>query len=206
LRVEVETQGDRRFAADPAREKVGTAANLITVVRTVAAAPLALLAAQHGSLMMLLVALATYWIGDILDGTVARLTGRETRFGAVLDILCDRFCAATFYVGLAWLEPDLWLPIAVYLAEFLVVDAFLSLAFLAWPIVSPNYFYVVDRRLWQWNWSKPGKVINSAAFAVLLVGTGNVALGTAVAAVLLAIKLGSLVRLMRIGLPLPSLP
>jgi CDP-diacylglycerol--glycerol-3-phosphate 3-phosphatidyltransferase len=206
MSVEVEIRGDQRFIADPARERLGTAANLITVVRTLAAVPLALLAAQRGSLMLLLAALATYWIGDIVDGTVARMTGRETRFGAVLDILCDRLCAATFYVGLTWFDPDLWLPVAVYLAEFLVVDAFLSMAFLAWPIVSPNYFYVVDRRLWQWNWSKPGKAINSAAFALLLVGTGSVALGTAVAAALLAIKIASLVRLMRIGLPVPSVP
>ena len=40
---------------------------------------------------------------------------------------------------------------------------FLSLAFMAWPIRSPNYFYVVDRRIWLWNWSRPGKAANSGA-------------------------------------------
>ena len=47
----------------------------------------------------------------------------------------------------------------------MVIDGFLSLAFLAWPITSPNYFYVVDRRLWLLNWSHPGKAVNSGLFA-----------------------------------------
>ena len=65
----------------------------------------------------------------------------------------------------------------IYLAEFMVVDCFLSLAFLAWPMRSPNYFYVVDRTLWLWNWSKPGKAVNSSLFAVLLLVTGWVWVG-----------------------------
>lgn len=196
---------DPRFGhARTERETLSTAANVITGVRTVAAVAVAMLAAQRGSLTLLLVSLAIYWVGDMADGAVARLTQHETRIGAVLDILSDRFCAAAFYVGLAWLEPDLWLPVAIYLAEFMVVDAFISLAFLAWPLVSPNYFFVVDRTLWLWNWSKPGKAVNSAAFAVLLVATGSVWLGVVIASALLVLKAASLVRLARIGLPIPA--
>ena len=109
------------------------------------------------SLTLLVVALVVYWVGDSLDGFVARIRGCETRIGAVLDILCDRFCAASFYLGLVWLQPELALPVFIYLAEFMVVDCFLSLAFLAWPVRSPNYFYVIDRPIWLWNWSKPGQ-------------------------------------------------
>ncbi len=76
----------------------------------------------------------------------------------------------------------------IYLAEFMVVDCFLSLAFLAWPVRSPNYFYVVDRPLWLWNWSKPGKAVNSSLFAVLLLVTGWVWLGAAIATALLVMK------------------
>ncbi|HET7329015.1 MAG TPA: CDP-alcohol phosphatidyltransferase family protein [Nocardioidaceae bacterium] len=186
------------------RETLSTAANLITGVRTVAAVVLAMVAAQHGSLTLLLASLATYWVGDMADGAVARLADHETRIGAVLDILSDRLCAAAFYVGLAWLEPELWPAVAIYLVEFMVVDAFVSLGFLAWPLVSPNYFFVVDRRLWLWNWSKPGKAVNSAAFALLLVVTGNVWIGAAVAVALLVVKTASLLRLARIGLPIPA--
>ena len=73
-----------------------------------------------------------------------------------------------------------------------------------WPISSPNYFYVVDRPLWLWNWSKPGKAVNSSLFAVLLLVTGWVWLGAAVATGLLVLKCVSLVRLGRIGLPVPA--
>jgi CDP-diacylglycerol--glycerol-3-phosphate 3-phosphatidyltransferase len=190
--------------ADPAKEKLGTSANVVTLIRTVASVVLAGLAIDRSSLTLLVVALAVYWAGDSLDGIVARIRGCETRMGAVLDILSDRFCAAAFYFGLAWLQPEHVLPVLVYLAEFMVVDCFLSLAFLAWPVRSPNYFYVVDRTIWLWNWSKPAKAANSAIFAVILLVTGMPLLGLAIATALLVLKCVSLVRLARIGLPLPA--
>jgi CDP-diacylglycerol--glycerol-3-phosphate 3-phosphatidyltransferase len=188
---------------DPAQERVGTSATVITFVRTAISVVLSGLAAQHGSLTLLVVALVVYWAGDSLDGFVARIRGCETRIGAVLDILSDRFCAAAFYIGLVWLQPEFAVPVFIYLAEFMVVDCFLSLAFLAWPVRSPNYFYVVDRPLWLWNWSKPGKAVNSSLFAVLLLVTGWVWLGAVFASAMLAMKSVSLVRLGRIGLPVP---
>ncbi len=190
--------------ADPAKERLSTSANVVTLVRTVASVVLAGLAIDRSSLTLLVVALAVYWAGDSLDGIVARIRGCETRMGAVLDILSDRFCAAAFYFGLAWLQPEHVLPVLVYLAEFMVVDCFLSLAFLAWPVRSPNYFYVVDRTIWLWNWSKPAKAANSAIFAVILLVTGMPMVGLAIALALLVLKCVSLVRLARIGLPVPA--
>jgi CDP-diacylglycerol--glycerol-3-phosphate 3-phosphatidyltransferase len=189
---------------DPAQERLGTSATVITAVRTVAAVVLAALAAQHESQTLLVVALVVYWAGDSLDGFVARVRGCETRIGATLDILSDRFCAAAFYIGLVWLHHDYAVPVFIYLAEFMVVDCFLSLAFLAWPVRSPNYFYVIDRPLWLWNWSKPGKAVNSSLFAVLLLVTGWVPLAAVIATGLLVMKTASLVRLGRIGLPVPT--
>jgi len=190
--------------ADPAKERLGTAANLITLVRTIAAVVLAGVAVREDSLTLLVVSLVVYWVGDMLDGFVARILGCETRIGAVMDIFSDRFCAASFYIGLAWLNPDFVLPIFIYLAEFMVIDCFLSIAFLAWPIRSPNYFYVVDRTLWLWNWSKPGKAVNSSMFAVILLVTEMAWLGVVIATALLVLKAVSLVRLARLGLPIPS--
>ena len=188
----------------PEQERVGTSATVITAVRTVVSVVLAGLAAQQSSLTLLVVALVVYWAGDSLDGFVARIRGCETRIGAVLDILSDRFCAASFYLGLVWLHHEYAVPVFIYLAEFMVIDCFLSLAFLAWPVRSPNYFYVVDRPLWLWNWSKPGKAVNSSLFAVLLLVTGWVWVGAAIATALLVLKTVSLVRLGRIGLPIPA--
>ena len=185
-------------------EHLWTGATVITAVRTVASSAVAAWAAVEGSLTLLVVALGIYWVGDILDGTWARLRRCETRIGAVLDIFSDRFNAGAFYVGLAWLEPGLAPAVFTYLAEFMVVDTFLSLAFLAWPIRSPNYFYVVDRTIWLWNWSKPAKAVNSALFAVLLLVTGWMWVGLVIALALLALKCWSVARLLRIGLPVPT--
>lgn len=189
--------------ADPTAERLWTSATVITFVRTIIAVVLAAYAAHDTSKTLLVVALVVYWGGDMLDGFVARVRGCETRIGAVLDIFSDRLCAASFYVGLAWLEPSLSPAIFVYLAEFMVIDNFLSIAFLAWPIRSPNYFYEVDRRIWLWNWSKPGKATNSALFAVLLLVTGWMWLGLAIATCLLVLKCVSLKWLMDLGIPLP---
>ena len=185
-------------------ERLGTSATLVTAVRTVVAVVLAGLAAHEHSLRLLVACLVVYWLGDMLDGFVARVRGCETRIGAALDILSDRFCAASFYVGLMWLRPEFAPAVLLYLAEFMVVDCYLSLAFLAWPIRSPNYFFVVDRPLWLWNWSKPGKAVNSSLFAVLLLVTGWVWVGVAVAGALLVLKCVSLGRLASLGLPVPG--
>jgi CDP-diacylglycerol--glycerol-3-phosphate 3-phosphatidyltransferase len=184
-------------------ERLLTGATVITAVRTVASVVLAALAAHEQSLPLLVAALAVYWVGDMLDGFYARVRDCETRIGAVLDIMCDRLNAAAFYIGLAWLQPDLSPAIFVYLAEFMVVDCFLSIAFLAWPVRSPNYFFVVDRPIWLWNWSKPAKAVNSALFAVLLLATGWMWVGLVIASALLVLKCVSLVRLVRIGIPVP---
>ena len=185
-------------------ERLLTGATVITGVRTIASVVLAAMAAHQQSLTLLVVALGVYWVGDMLDGFYARVRDCETRIGAVLDIMCDRFNAAAFYIGLAWLQPDLSPAIFVYLAEFMVIDCFLSIAFLAWPIRSPNYFFVVDRTIWLWNWSKPAKAVNSALFAVLLLVTGWMWVGLVIATALLVLKCVSLRRLAQIGLPVPG--
>jgi CDP-diacylglycerol--glycerol-3-phosphate 3-phosphatidyltransferase len=190
--------------ADASTERLGTPATVVTAARVVLTLMLGGLAIREESLPLLVASLAVYWVGDIVDGTIARVMRCETRIGAVLDILCDRISAAVFYLGLAWLEPELTLPVLVYLTEFLVVDGFLSLAFLAWPIRSPNYFHVVDHTIWLWNWSTPAKAANSAIFAVLLLATGEPLIGLAVATALLAVKCASLARLAHLGLPVPA--
>ncbi|MBO9523335.1 MAG: CDP-alcohol phosphatidyltransferase family protein [Nocardioidaceae bacterium] len=200
--------------ADPAKERFLTPATIITFVRTIAAIVLVALAIHEGppangefwspALKLLVAALAVYWIGDSLDGQVARRMHHETRIGAVLDIFSDRFCAAAFYLGLAWLHPEFIAPVLIYLAEFMVIDCFLSIAFLHWKIRSPNYFYAVDRTIYRFNWTHPAKATNSGLFAVLLLVTHWWWLGAIIATGLLVFKVASLVRLARIGLPIPE--
>ncbi|GEP37854.1 hypothetical protein NPS01_15170 [Nocardioides psychrotolerans] len=195
---------DASVYADPAAERLFTGATVITFVRTVVSLALCLYAAVDESLTLLVIGLVVYWVGDMADGGYARLFDCETRIGGTLDIMCDRINCAGFYIGLAWLQPEMVLPVAVYLFNFMVIDMFLSLAFLAWPIRSPNYFYVVDARLYRWNWSKPAKAVNSALFAVLLLVTGWWQVGLVIALALVVLKCISLRWLFQLGLPVPE--
>jgi len=51
-----------------------------------------------------------------------------------------------------------------------VLDHYLSNQFIRWPILSPNYFYLVDRQTWLWLWSKPAKALNTGLVTLLLIG------------------------------------
>ncbi|WP_340540376.1 CDP-alcohol phosphatidyltransferase family protein [Nocardioides sp. GXZ039] len=195
---------DRSTYADPSAERFWTGATVITLIRTVAALVLCLIGVGREELTWLVVGLGVYWAGDSLDGAWARWFDCETRIGAVVDMLCDRLNCAAFYLGFAALQHEMLLPVSVYLFEFLVIDFFLSLAFLAWPIRSPNYFYEVDRRIYLWNWSKPAKAVNSSLFAVLLLVTGWWWLGLAIAIGLVVFKCISLRWLLQLGLPVPA--
>ncbi|WP_183093944.1 CDP-alcohol phosphatidyltransferase family protein [Nocardioides stalactiti] len=204
-----------RIYADASTERLLTGATVITLVRTVATLVLSMWGAYDESLTLLVAGLVVYWVGDTLDGEYARRFDCETRIGGVVDMVSDRLSCGAFYVGLAWLAPAplffsdepmelIAIPVAVYLFEFMVIDMYLSLAFLAWPIRSPNYFYVVDRRIYLWNWSRLGKAANSGLFAVLLLATGWWWLGLIIALALLALKCLSLRWLLQLGIPVPE--
>ncbi len=139
-----------------------TVPNVVTVARTVAAVLVGGIAVAAGNLTLLAVAYAVFWVGDIADGWSARRLGQETRAGAVLDIVCDRACTGILCVSLVASVPEALPVVVVFVLSFMVLDSMLSLAFLCWPVLSPNYFHVVDRRVWQLNWSPVAKAANTA--------------------------------------------
>lgn len=179
-------------------EPVATWANLVTTVRTIAAVILGIIGLLESSELLLAIAYGVYWVGDSLDGNVARWTGGETRLGAVYDIVSDRACSAILIGGLLVVRPDFAPALAIYFLQFMVVDMLLSLGFLHWPLNSPNYFYRVDRLLWRWNWSIPAKAANTTLLLVLLLTT-PIVVPTVVAVVQLAVKLWSADRLLRLA-------
>ncbi|HYN94422.1 MAG TPA: CDP-alcohol phosphatidyltransferase family protein [Pilimelia sp.] len=168
------------------------APNVVTTVRTVAAVVLAVLAISQRSAWLAVAAYLTYWLGDMLDGAVARALDRETRFGAVFDIACDRLNCALCIVPLLMFRPQMAVPCAVFLVQFMVIDLWLSLAFLRWPLLSPNYFALVHRGVYRWNWSPPAKALNTSALVLLVVFTPSPWPPTALALAVTAIKLVSL--------------
>ncbi|MEV4497004.1 CDP-alcohol phosphatidyltransferase family protein [Micromonospora arborensis] len=176
--------------------------NAITAVRTAVSVGLAVAALTHRSVHLLIAAYLVYWIGDILDGVAARALGQETRTGAVFDIVADRACTSACAAALVVLRPATALPIAVFLVQFMVIDQLLSLMFLRWPLLSPNYFARVDRRIYLWNWSPPAKALNTAA-VVLLAIFAPMAAAVAFALGVAAVKVVSLVCAARLPAGLP---
>jgi phosphatidylglycerophosphate synthase len=182
------------------REDPWTWPNLISLARTVLALAVGAVAATERSLTLLAVAYGVYWVGDVLDGWVARRTGTETRQGAVLDILCDRASCGMLAVTYLNLVPSAAPAITVFLLQFMVVDCMLSLGFLRWPVLSPNYFATVDRTIYLWNWSPAAKATNTAAL-ILVVAAGWYGAALLLALAQLAVKSVSLVALTRLPDP-----
>ena len=176
--------------------------NRITLVRTVIAMAVATVAFRTGDLVWLVFGYFSYWFGDSLDGWVARRRNEESLSGAVFDIVCDRACSFLLAAAFMATYPDTIGPLAIYLAQFGVLDTMLTFSFLLWPwMLSPNYFYKVDRPIYVWNWSKPAKALNTGAVVVSLVVAGYTGaqwLPYAVAIAALAVKVVSSHRLIMI--------
>lgn len=179
----------RRTAGEP----LTTVPNLITLARTFGAVGIGAYAVASHSLVALALAYAVYWIGDMADGWAARRLDQETRVGAVLDIVSDRACTSLLCVGLLDHLPVIWPVAIVFLLSFMVLDTMLSLAFLCWPIASPNYFHLVDRRVWRLNWSPVAKAANTAG-VVVAVALGAYVAAFVVAAAVVVVKVWSAAR------------
>jgi len=94
------------------------------------------------------------------------------------------------------LYPGLFLPVLIYVIDFAFVDFYLSYQFNKYPIISPNYFYKVDRLVYKLNFSNPGKFCNSTVITLLLIFLPQFKLVTAfLAAVLVGVKVFSIHRL-----------
>lgn len=91
--------GARRIV--PALQRARLSPNALTVMGLlICAAAAALVAAGYltaGGVVLLVASLF-----DILDGALARVTGKTYRFGAFLDSTTDRYAEAFTYIALLW--------------------------------------------------------------------------------------------------------
>ncbi len=197
------TNLQERTTTPAAPPRVLQAANTVTAVRTIGAVTLAIAAAATRDPVLAVAAYLVYWVGDMLDGWTARRLNQETRFGAVFDILADRLCCVLCVIPLLQARPEMVVPIAVFLLQFVVVDLALSLSFLRFGLLSPNYFFRVHRGVFRWNWSPAAKAANTSALVlfVLFVPSPWPALTLALAVTL--IKVVSLVVVGRL-IPVPG--
>ena len=96
-------RGARHFAIAPAilLGRLGFSPNGLTIVGSLLAASVGLLAAQ-GWFLAAGLCLWLFSLTDTLDGALARATNRVTEFGAFLDSVCDRYAEAAVFFGLVW--------------------------------------------------------------------------------------------------------
>jgi CDP-diacylglycerol--glycerol-3-phosphate 3-phosphatidyltransferase len=184
-------------------EDVRTLASVVTLARTIGCLVAITLSIGTGRIELLFVGLGVHWVGDVADGLVARRLHQETRAGAVLDIVCDRLCIALYYISYGHLHHEMLVPVALFLFQFMVLDAHLSLSFLGWPLRSLNYFGLIDRVVYVWNWSAPGKALNGGALVILMILTRSPVVCTVLVLAVSLVKVWALVRVHRAGVPAP---
>jgi CDP-diacylglycerol--glycerol-3-phosphate 3-phosphatidyltransferase len=143
--------------------------NILTCLRLALSLVFFTLAAIKASPAHNFIGLAIHWSGDVLDGFYARRLKQETILGAEIDIIADRIETLFFYINFLRFQPALFLPVLVYLIDFAFVDFYLSYQFLKYDIISPNYFYKVDRTVYQLNFSPGGKFCNSTVVTLILI-------------------------------------
>jgi CDP-diacylglycerol--glycerol-3-phosphate 3-phosphatidyltransferase len=82
--------------------RLGVTPNAITVFGTVGVVSGAVVFFSQGWWLTGTLVIWAFVMLDALDGIVARLGGRSSRFGAVLDSSCDRFADAAVFGSLSW--------------------------------------------------------------------------------------------------------
>ncbi|MBV9173230.1 MAG: CDP-alcohol phosphatidyltransferase family protein, partial [Chloroflexi bacterium] len=82
--------------------RMGVTPDLITVVGTVGATASALIFFTRGWWFSGTMLIWGFVMLDVLDGAVARASGRTTKFGAVLDSTGDRIADAAVFGSIAW--------------------------------------------------------------------------------------------------------
>lgn len=85
-----------------ALNKMGVSPNTMTVFGTVAAIAISVTLIPAGHLFAAAVLTGLFAAFDLLDGTMARLRGGGTRFGAVLDASCDRITDGALFGAILW--------------------------------------------------------------------------------------------------------
>lgn len=144
-------------------------ANVLTLLRLALSLVFFILAILKQSFGYNLIGFFVHWIGDFFDGFYARKRNQETILGAEIDIIADRLEVIFFYVILLHFRPNLFLPAALYLIDYAFVDFYLSYQFVKYDIISPNYFYKVDKIIYLLNYSPGGKFSNSSVVTLTLI-------------------------------------
>ncbi len=96
-------RGVMAHAIDPIAKgllKIGLTPDAVTIIGTVGAASGALIFFTRGSFWIGTLVIAAFILSDMLDGAMARLSGRSGKWGAFLDSTLDRVADGAIFVSL----------------------------------------------------------------------------------------------------------
>ncbi|MER0070942.1 phosphatidylinositol phosphate synthase [Corynebacterium sp. KPL2850] len=102
--------------------KLGLTPNLVTVVGTIVTIAISVILIPTGHLFIAAVLSGLFAAFDMLDGTMARLTGKSSAFGATLDASCDRITDGALFCAIAW-----WLVYTADASKWTVVACLITL-------------------------------------------------------------------------------
>ena len=102
--------------------RIGLTPNMVTVIGTVVTMGIAVLLIPAGHVVWAAVASAVFTAFDMVDGTMARLRGGGTKFGATLDATCDRITDGARFAAITW-----WLIFSYQPHPSLIVASFVVL-------------------------------------------------------------------------------
>lgn len=90
--------------------RLGVSPDAVTLVGTLGVCAGALIFFPQGKLLTGVLVITAFVFSDLLDGTMARSTGRVSKFGAFWDSTLDRIGDGAIFIGLAlyfaWEEPS----------------------------------------------------------------------------------------------------
>ena len=102
--------------------KLGMSPNVVTVAGAVVTTAIAVILIPTGHVVWAAVLSGLFAAFDMLDGTMARLAGGGTKFGATLDASCDRITDGALFSAITW-----WLIFGYGAGQPLIVASFVVL-------------------------------------------------------------------------------
>src|ERR1700678_4086136 len=122
------------FSIDPVSSSLRHLPNVITTIRILLVAPIAVALANH-QLVTSIALFGVAALSDAADGFLARRFGWRSELGAVLDPAADKLLLATVFITLAYLKlVPLWLMAAAVARDAIIVTGALLYRCLIGPL------------------------------------------------------------------------
>lgn len=103
--------------------RIGVSPNQLTLISATLTVLIALILIPTGHLVWAAILTGVFAAFDMIDGTVARMQGGGTKFGATLDASCDRITDGALFAAITW-----WLVYSYDAPKSLVAAALVCLA------------------------------------------------------------------------------